>query len=85
MNLGIALAKRRATLGFSQKELALKAGVPLQTVIEAESGELDLDLLKLRRLCQALDIKISSIFRAECSPDTGGGPIIEDEEQTGSG
>ncbi len=61
MDIGSVLARKRANLGLTQKELALKAGVSIETVRDSESGALDVDLIQLRKMSEAMGVRISAL------------------------
>lgn len=50
--------RRRAELGFSQEDLAARAGVPSSTVSQIESGQHVVDFHIARRLSKVLGIEV---------------------------
>ncbi len=60
--LSLLRAKRKA-IGLSQESLARRLGRSQSFVSKYESGELRLDLVQLREICQALGITLSKFVR----------------------
>lgn len=61
--LNSLLRKYRNDKGLSQVELARKLHRSQSYVSKYESGELQLDLMELREICQALGISLSNFVR----------------------
>ena len=57
------LRKIRKEKGLRQSELAARLGRSQSFVSKYESGELCLDLLELRTVCQAMDTSLSSLVK----------------------
>ena len=57
------LKDTRQKRGMKQVELAEQLGVPQSFVSKYESGERQLDLLELRRICQVLGIPFDAFIR----------------------
>jgi transcriptional regulator with XRE-family HTH domain len=57
------LHEARRGAGLSQSELAHRLGRSQSFVSKYESGDLRLDLVELRFVCQALGISLSSLVR----------------------
>lgn len=62
-NLGLALAKLRASAGLSLEELAVKAEVSYFTVYKTEKGKSSPSALVLKRLATALGVQPSDIWK----------------------
>jgi transcriptional regulator with XRE-family HTH domain len=60
--LSLLRAKRKG-IGLSQESLARRLGRSQSFVSKYESGELRLDLVQLREICQALGITLSKFVR----------------------
>jgi len=58
-----ALRKIRLQAGLNQSDLAAKLGKPQSFVSKYESGERRLDLPELRKICDALNIKLIDLVR----------------------
>ena len=58
MKTGGELKHRRIALGMTQREVAEKAGMTPQSIIEIEKGRRGISLETLERLCRVLDLKI---------------------------
>lgn len=56
------LKAKRLKLGLSQKELAEKAGVSLNTIYKLEANLVNTSLPTYQKLCDVLGIKLSSIL-----------------------
>lgn len=54
---------KRLNLGLSQKELAEKAGVSLNTIYNVECNKVVPNFSTYQKICDALGIKVSSIFQ----------------------
>jgi transcriptional regulator with XRE-family HTH domain len=63
MSLGEELRKARLSAGFSQEELAFKAGISRNYVSLLELGQKSPTLQVLLRLCKSLGVKASNIVR----------------------
>lgn len=59
MKTGGELKHRRIALGMTQREVAEKAGMTPQSIIEIEKGRRGMSLETLERLCKVLEIKIN--------------------------
>ena len=57
------LKRIRQDKGIRQIELAEKLGVPQSFVSKYESGDRQLDILELRRICQAVGISMQEFMR----------------------
>ena len=57
------LRKFREEKGLRQSELALRLGRTQSFVSKYESGELNLDLLELRAVCQAMGLSLSNFIK----------------------
>jgi transcriptional regulator with XRE-family HTH domain len=57
-DLGIRLKQARIDLGYSQEEVANKAGVPRYSISKIENGKIDVGFCKLIKLCEILNIQI---------------------------
>jgi len=57
------LKETRQKHGIKQVELAEQLGVPQSFVSKYESGERQLDILELRRICQVLGIPFDNFIR----------------------
>ncbi|MCR4888787.1 MAG: helix-turn-helix domain-containing protein [Ruminococcus sp.] len=53
---------RRLKLGLSQKKLAEKAGLCINTIYNVEANKGKPDLATYQKICDALGIKLSSIL-----------------------
>ena len=62
-NLLVLLKELRRERGIRQVELAEQLGVPQSFVSKYESGERQLDILELRRICQVLGIDFDDFVR----------------------
>jgi len=58
--LVLALARRRTQLGWTQQQLADKAGICQSQISETETGTHPPTLRTLRRLADALDLELSA-------------------------
>lgn len=56
------IAKQRAKLKLSQRDVAEKAGVDQSYVQRVESGQVDPSLTKAKALCDALDLELADLF-----------------------
>ncbi len=57
------LRKKRKQAGLTQLQLAERLGTSQSFVSKYESGELGLDLLELRQICQALGTSLSAFVK----------------------
>lgn len=57
------LKEERQKRGIRQVELAERLGVPQSFVSKYESGERQLDILELRRICQVIGIDLDDFIR----------------------
>lgn len=62
-NLGEVVRKRRLTLNLSQEELAARAGVHRTYLSDIERGARNITITVLNRLSEALEVKVSRLFR----------------------
>ena len=62
---GARLHALRTQKGYSQEELAEKAGLHRTYVGSAERGERNVSLINLRRLAEALGVKTEQLVRLE--------------------
>jgi transcriptional regulator with XRE-family HTH domain len=63
--LGDVIWKRRTELGFLQEALAKRAGLSATYISKIESGQLNVRLYTLARLCAALDMRLSDLHAIE--------------------
>ncbi|MDP3921418.1 MAG: helix-turn-helix domain-containing protein [Candidatus Omnitrophota bacterium] len=63
----------RVTAGLTQRELALQAGIPQPNLSNFEKGKRDVMVSTLRRICGALGVRMSELFRQEeeCAEPAG--------------
>lgn len=61
--LAARLAELRRDAGVTQVELAAKLGASQSFVTKYESGDRRLDLIQLRDICRALDVRVSVVVR----------------------
>jgi transcriptional regulator with XRE-family HTH domain len=61
-NFGVAVRTRRARLGFSQEELAHRAGLHRTYITDVENGLRNISLDNISKLAFALEITISQLF-----------------------
>jgi DNA-binding XRE family transcriptional regulator len=54
---------KRLELGLSQKELAKRAGVGLNTIYNVECNKVVPNFSTYQKICDALGIRVSSIFQ----------------------
>ena len=59
---GLKIHQRRKQLGISQEELAFRAGFHRTYIGMIERAERNITLSNLKRLADALDIKIKTLF-----------------------
>ena len=59
---GLKIKQRRKQLGISQEELAFRAGFHRTYIGMIEGAERNITLSNLKRLADALDIKIKTLF-----------------------
>jgi transcriptional regulator with XRE-family HTH domain len=62
-SLGEVVRKRRLALNLSQEELAGRAGVHRTYLSDIERGARNITITVLTRLADALDVKVSRLFR----------------------
>jgi ribosome-binding protein aMBF1 (putative translation factor) len=60
--LGIAIKTRRTSLGFSQEELAHRAGLHRTYVSDLERGARNPSIESIEKLANALQISLSKLF-----------------------
>jgi transcriptional regulator with XRE-family HTH domain len=65
MNLGQALKKIREAKGLSQKEVALSCKMDTAQYSRIESGKTDPSFSAVVRICKALGVELSELFRAD--------------------
>ena len=58
----IMLYKMRMEMGFSQRELAVRAGVSRNTIMQIENGDCTPNLDTLKKLCAALDVDLGELI-----------------------
>ena len=63
LNLGEVVRKRRLALNLSQEELAGRAGVHRTYLSDIERGARNITITVLNRLADALEVKVSRLFR----------------------
>jgi transcriptional regulator with XRE-family HTH domain len=61
--LGDVVRKRRLALDLSQEELAARAGVHRTYLSDIERGARNITITVLARLADALEVKVSRLFR----------------------
>jgi transcriptional regulator with XRE-family HTH domain len=61
--LGDVVRKRRLALDLSQEELASRAGVHRTYLSDIERGARNITITVLARLADALEVKVSRLFR----------------------
>jgi transcriptional regulator with XRE-family HTH domain len=54
----VLLRQVRLEAGLRQQDLAARLGVPQSLISRAETGERRLDVIELRRICQALGVPL---------------------------
>ncbi len=59
---GLQLRKARINSGFTQEELAVKAGFSRSYYTEIETGKRNISLLNLYRLVECLEINLSDLL-----------------------
>ena len=64
LGIGKALHKRRIQLGLSQEDLADKAKIDRSFLSGLECGKRNISIYKLKKLSEALDIKITDILKS---------------------
>jgi transcriptional regulator with XRE-family HTH domain len=67
---GIQLRKIRISRGFTQEELAAKAGFSRSYYTEIETGKRNISLLNLYRLVECLGINLSELFNMDGHDET---------------
>jgi len=65
---GVAVKTRRKDLGYSQEELAERAGLHRTYVADVERGARNLSLLSIEKLALALELPIPALFATATSP-----------------
>ena len=61
-NFGCAVRKFRKERGFSQEELAFRAGLHRTYIGMIERGEKDITLANIEKVAKALNIKMKALF-----------------------
>ncbi len=56
LNLGGWLRERRKEKGFSQNDLAIKCGIEPASISRIESGRINITIITLKKISEALDI-----------------------------
>lgn len=64
LSLGKAIRAKRKSLGISQEDLAITAGVERSNMGKIERGENNLSILNLIRIADALDSNAAEILEA---------------------
>lgn len=64
LSLGKAIRAKRKSLGISQEDLAITAGVERSNMGKIERGENNLSILNLIRIADALDSNAAEILAA---------------------
>jgi CheY-like chemotaxis protein len=83
---GTAVRTRRKRLGFSQEELAGRAGLHRTYVADIERGARNLSLANIEKLARALETSIPILFSSEGSKDRSSenlGEILLVEDEAG--
>jgi transcriptional regulator with XRE-family HTH domain len=62
-DLGEVVRRRRLALNLSQEELAFRAGVHRTYLSDIERGARNITVTVLTRLAEALELKVSRLFR----------------------
>ncbi|MEM2991552.1 MAG: helix-turn-helix transcriptional regulator [Halobacteria archaeon] len=57
------LRKERLARGLSQEALAYKAGLHRTYIGMVERGEKNITLMNIKKICEALNLKLSSFFK----------------------
>jgi len=60
-DFGELIKKKRKSLNFTQKDLAMTAGTGIRFIVELENGKPTCHINKALRVAQVLGIKISSV------------------------
>ena len=60
---GLAVKTRREELKMTQEELADKAGIHRTYLSDVERGSRNLSIINIERLCMALSMPVSELFR----------------------
>ena len=60
---GRAIRENRMKKGISQEHLAELCGLHRTYISEVERGVRNVSLVNIQKICEALDIKISSVFK----------------------
>lgn len=61
--LGLAITERREALGLSQEEAAFRAGLHRSYFGDVECGKRNLALKNLLKICKALKISATDLFK----------------------
>jgi putative molybdopterin biosynthesis protein len=69
-----AIARRRTALGWSQSELARRAGIPRTTISAIEGNRLTPSVMTALALARALECSVEELFGAGQAPATAGSP-----------
>lgn len=67
VEMGTRILRRRKELGFTQENLAEKAGVSIKTVISAEKGQKALRPENIVKFSQVLNLDISYLMTGQIS------------------
>lgn len=70
--LGHAIRHLRAQAEISPQVLAERAGVPVETLRQIESGDVDAEWGTLRHLAYALEVDLADVFRLTEKFEAGG-------------
>jgi len=71
-DIGLTVRERRRALGLTQEQLAVRAGVGRQWLVEVERGKATAALGLVLRLFKALDLRLSAEPRAKRTPSAPG-------------
>jgi transcriptional regulator with XRE-family HTH domain len=63
--VGSRLRQLRRERGYSQEEVALRAGLDRSYVSGLERGEFNVSVIALAKIARALGVKVGAIFDAE--------------------
>ena len=61
---GAAIKTRRLNIGLSQEEFAHRSGLHRTYISDIERGVRNPSLVSIKRICDALDTRVSEIFSA---------------------
>ena len=82
---GTAIKAKRSELGFSQEELAHRAGLHRTYVSDVERGARNVSLESIEKLAGALDLSVSGLFARVGSAEAALGPeeilLVEDRAE----